>query len=284
MVKQDELLLNIDNAVVINDTHVVSLVGLCPPKGVKLKDGGTYMPSPEQRQIYLRWREFWDHYVPLYTKGEPYAIIVNGDVCDWDHHGTHAIFTKDLGTHISAAYEVLAPEVEKAAKGVFFLVGSEAHTGEQGDAEEALAEKFDCIRDDNGRYARYEMWIEIGGALCHFNHSIGTSSSVSYETTAVHKELIEAFTEAGMWGDRPPQMVWRAHRHRFCKTTIPAEIGDAECVCNAGWQLKSPWFYRKARGRMSRAQLGGAVVRRGEDGVVYERHKVWPMKRPKVVR
>jgi hypothetical protein len=34
------------------------------------------------------WREWWDVFVPVATKGEPFAVVVNGDTVDGVHHGS----------------------------------------------------------------------------------------------------------------------------------------------------------------------------------------------------
>ena len=273
----------IKNLVVIGDTHCGSKVGLCPPGGVKLLDGGTYKPSKFQTRIWRCWRYFWREWVPKKTKGEPFTLVINGDAHDWDHHGTATIISKQTADHLRCAKAVLGP-VAALADRVLVASGSRAHSGEQGEAEESLAEFLGAEVDEMGRTARYEMWVEVGRALCHIAHTIGSTSSASYETTAVHKELIDAFTESGMWQKRAPNFVIRSHRHRYCKTTIPAEMGDAESVVTPGWQGKTPFIYRTARGRSAPAQVGGVLIRSGADGEVYELHKVWSMDRPKVVR
>lgn len=44
---------------VVSDLHVNSTVGLCPASGVRLDDGGTYMPSNSQVWLWERWLETW---------------------------------------------------------------------------------------------------------------------------------------------------------------------------------------------------------------------------------
>ena len=68
---------------------------------------------------------------------------------------------------------------------------------------------------------------------------------------AVHEELNEAFTEAGGWGNKPPDVVIRSHRHRCIETRIPNAKGYATSFVTAGWQLKTPFAYRIVGGRQA---------------------------------
>jgi len=274
----------IKNLVVVSDIHAGSKVGLCPPRGVPLLDGGTYKPSRIQRKMWKHWRTFWDEWVPGKTKGEPFSLVLNGDLMDWDHHGTSSIFSKSVGDQLACARAILEPIAEKAER-VFLTIGTIAHSGEQGEAEEALGAALGAEQDpEEGRFAAYELWIYVGRALCHICHTVGTTQSDYYETTAVHKELIAAFKEAGAHRERPPDMVIRSHRHQYCKTTILGRDDDAESIVTPGWQAKTPWYYRTAKGRSGSAQMGGVLIREGSDGDVYELHKGWRLGRPRVRR
>jgi len=54
----------VNNLVVVSDTHCGCRLGLCPPGGVFMDEGGMYKPSKLQRKIWKMWREFWDEFVP----------------------------------------------------------------------------------------------------------------------------------------------------------------------------------------------------------------------------
>jgi hypothetical protein len=47
-----------------------------------------------------------------------------------------------------------------------------------------------------------------------------------------------------------------------------------------GWQLKTPFSHRVAGARQSEPQIGGCVLRCGDEEV-FARHKVWRITRPK---
>jgi hypothetical protein len=95
----------------------------------------------------------------------------------------------------------------------------------------------------------------------------------------------ESFTEAGRWGREPPDVILRAHRHRYCEVKMPSQkpgskrIRNTICVTSPGWQLKTPFLWRLPSGRMAEPHVGGLCVRMGDDELhVREWHE--PFDRP----
>ena len=271
-------------AIVVSDPHCASTLGLCPPEGHKLDDGGTYEPSALQRKVWRIWDEqFWGNWVERVTKGEPWDMIVNGDTIDGDHHQTTTTISRNLDTQRRAAVDVLKPRVEacRASGGRFYLIrGTEAHVGKSAQDEEAIAKELGAVPDEVGNHSRWELWKRIGGALCHFSHHIGTTGSQAYESTALMKEMVEAFVEAGRWGDEPPQAVIRSHRHRCMMITIPTDKGYGIVAVTPGWQLKTPYTFKIAGARVGQPQFGGILVRAGDEEL-HTRMFVRRIERPK---
>lgn len=278
----DKGLGRINNLIIVNDTHCGCKMGLCCPGKIPLTDGGSYSISPLQRKMWYRWEVFWNEWVPQVTKEEPFGLVHNGDLIDGVHHNSTTQISHDLNDQARIAKRVMRPIIENPLCKMYYqIIGTEAHVGKSGVEEERIAEELGAKQDQYGRYARYELWIQVGKGLAHIMHHIGTTSSTNYESTAVHAELIAEFTEAGRWHERPPDFVIRAHRHRFCQTLIPAELGDATSIANAGWQLKTPYVFRKAGARIAPPQMGGLMLRQGDEDI-YPRHKVWTLGRDKV--
>src|SRR5262245_51985783 len=98
--------------VVVSDMHCASTLGLCPPQGHKLDDGGEYKPSDVQKKVWAIWEEFWNIWVPKVTKGEPWDLLVNGDAIDGDHHRTTTTISRNLHDQFRAATDCLAPIVK----------------------------------------------------------------------------------------------------------------------------------------------------------------------------
>lgn len=269
----------IQNVVVISDTHCGCRLALCPPDGAPLDDGGTYLPSKVQRSIWSWWEQFWGEWVPQVTHGEPFAVVHNGDAIDGKHHESCTQISQNIEDQIEIAYRVLKPVVEACEGRYYHVRGTEAHIGKSGQNEEALAKRLGAIPNSEGQHARWELWKKVAGGLVHFSHHIGTTGSNAYESTAVHKELVEAFTEAGRWGERPADVIVRSHRHRCIETRIPVSKGYAVAFVTAGFQLKTPFAYRIAGARQSQPQIGGSLIRQGDEEL-HTRHKVWSLSRP----
>lgn len=260
------------NLVVISDTHCGCKLGLCPPGGVSLDDGGAYMPSILQRKVWEIWQEFTGEWIPRVTRKGPWDLVVNGDALDGVHHrSTHQI-SHNLADQAAIAYQVLAPLVkacEDSGGRYYHIRGTEAHVGPSAVEEERLAASLGATPNAEGQHARWELWKRIpgigGGHLCHFLHHIGTTGSAAYESTAVHKELVEAFVEAGRWGDEPPQVVVRSHRHRHYEVRIATGKGYGISTVTPAWQLKTPFTYKIPGARLAQPQFGGVLVRAGDE-------------------
>ena len=270
--------MKIENAIFISDIHAGCRLALCPLR-VKLDNGGIYYASKFQKYILECWNHFRTEWVPRVTRGKPFALIVNGDAMDHRHHGTTTQISQNTADQQNIAYELLAPFVEESAI-YYHIRGTEAHTGPAGEEEEKLAQKLGAKPDEGGHYSRYEMYLEVGSCLVHVTHHIGVTGSLHYETTALMSEFAEATSDAARWGVRPPNIVVRSHRHRHAEIRVPTANMYGYCFTTPGWQLKTPYVFR-GRGRISMPQLGGSLVRQGDEEF-YTRHQTYSIKRPKI--
>ena len=282
MAKKTASKLRVPNLVVVSDLHVVSHLGLCTAAPFVMDEGGEYHASALQRKVWAWWEEFWGEWVPLVCRGEPFAVALNGDAVDGGaHHGNTNHITADLGDQQKLAVAILKPVVEACEGRYYHIRGTEAHAGQSGVDEERLASALGAVPDPDGRRARWELWIRVGRGLVHLTHHIGTAGSLAYETTAIHKELEQAFVEAARWSDEPPDVVVRSHRHRNAETRIQTSKGFATSCTTAGWQLKTPLAHRIAGARQTQPQIGGSLVRCGDEDI-YTRHRLWKLDRPTV--
>ncbi|HUT57511.1 MAG TPA: hypothetical protein VNA25_06630 [Phycisphaerae bacterium] len=273
---------HISNVIVVSDTHCGCRMGLCPPE-VSFDDGGGYTASPLQLKTWAWWTEFWDEWVPHITRGQPYAVVVNGDMIEGRHHNATTQISANLADQSKIAESVFGTIVQRCDKRFYVVRGTEAHTGPSAETEEALAGKLDAVPDELGNHSRWELWMRIGGrSLVHFLHQIGTTSSAHYEATALTKELNETYLEAAKWALEPPAAVVRSHRHRDYITRINTHAGYAYCIVTAAWQLKTPLTHRMAMSRTSAPTIGGLALIQGDEDF-YPREKVWKIDRPREV-
>lgn len=249
----------INNLVVVSDIHAGCQMGLCPPEGVELDGGAIVSPTAFQLKMWSWWREFWDHFVPDATRGEPYTIVFNGDAIDGVHHNSTTQITHNLTDQRRIAKAILEP-VAKLGR-FFFVRGTEAHVGKSAQEEEGLAEDLQAKPNELKRFARYDLWIRVGPSLVHLLHHIGSTGSQAYEATAVHKELTESYVEAARWNREPPDVIVRSHRHKHIQTEIATAKGRGIAVVTPAWQGKTPFAWKIPGARLSEPQIGGIVIR-----------------------
>ena len=275
--------MKVNSLVLFGDLHAGCQLALIPPRGIQQTHGPKVTPSPFQKKLWRMWREFWDEWVPQATRGDEFAVVNLGDTLDGRHHNATSQWSHDLADQANCAARLLEPIVELCGGRYYHLRGTEAHGGPQGEQEEMLADRLGAVPAE-GLSARFELWKYVGASadiLVHCLHHIGTTGAAAYETTAVHKEFIDAVTEAGRWGHRPPDVIVRAHRHRYIKTEVATENERGVSMVLPGWQGKTPFLYRIAGARLSQPQFGGAMIRLSEEGEPYIRQRVWSLQRPR---
>lgn len=266
--------------IVVADLHCGCQMGLCPPEGIKLDGGGTYHPSELQLVMWQKWREFWDEWVPRVTRGEPYAVLCNGDVIDGVHHNSVTQITHNLKDQGEIAFQVLSPIVERAAK-YLHIRGTESHAGKSGQEEERIAKRLGATPDEQGRYAQWRLCVRLGRGLVLASHHIGRTSSAAYETSAPQRALLNAIYRAAKQNKEIPDVVVRSHRHRHIETKIKTYKGYCRSCVTAGWQLMTPFGYRIDPDNPP--ELGGMLIRCGDEDV-YTRHETWDIEIPEEIR
>jgi len=278
----------IKHIVVVSDLHVGCQLALCPPNGALQDEGGMYMPSPFQKKMWKMWSDFWEVHVPIMTEGLPYHVVINGDIVDGVHHNAVTQWSNNKASQALAALEILKPIKEKCQGNFYVIRGTEAHVGQSGNAEESIARELGAVPNGEGMFSRYELWKKLGGGLIHFTHHIGCSGAAAGEATAILKELVEFYVEAGRWNERPPDVCVRSHRHRHMEVTFAtgrngsSGQGKALSVVTPAWQGKTPFVHKIAGGRTSQPMFGGIVLSWSKnDNLIYERHRVWRLDRPR---
>lgn len=284
----------IKNVVVVSDIHAGCAIALCPPR-IRLDEGGRYTLSKIQKKLWAFWQEFWDEWVPEATRGEPFTVVFNGDGVNGKPHGANTNITDNWSDQIRIGHACMDYALKKpGVQSYYHIRGTEAHVGKGAEMEEVLGRELGAVPNEEEMHSRFDLWLEMAGSkLVHCLHHIGTTGSQSYESTAVHKELVEEFTEAGRWRNTPPDVVVRSHRHRYMKTSIPIghkgtsgrqSTGEAFSVVTPCWQGKTPFVWKIPGGRLSTPQFGGIVIRYSEDGELFIRPKVWTVDRSRTVR
>jgi hypothetical protein len=262
------------NLIVVSDTHCGCRLGLIAPGQTRLDGGGFYVPSKFQEKMWSYWREFWDSWVPTVTHGEPYDVVHNGDAIDGSHHNSTTQISHNIEDQIRIAEAVMSAEVErcKASGGTYYHIrGTEAHVGQSGEYEERLARNLGAKPNGEGQYARFDLWKRVGGALVHLLHHIGTTSSAAHESSAVNAELTASYVEAARWNREPPDYIVRSHRHRSIAVDMNSAKGYASAIVTPAWQGKTPYVWKVPGARLSEPQIGGIIIRQGNEEHHYRR-------------
>lgn len=253
----------INNWVVISDLHCGSRLGLYAG-GFHPDQGGEVLPSRQQNIIWSWWQEMWNEWVPEATKGEPYGVVLNGDGLDGVPHGATSVISANLSDQAKIATTVLKPVVESCEGRFIWIRGTEAHVDKSGSSEESVAKALNAIPDRDGAFSRFDLWLRVGNGLCHLLHHIGTTASSAHETSSVNAELTAEYNESSRWGERPPDIIIRSHRHRYSKVEIPTRNNFAIAAVTPGWQLKTPFSFRIAGARLAPPQFGAILIRQGD--------------------
>jgi hypothetical protein len=280
----------LNNAVVISDLHAGCRMGLYPCdtwQDVILDGGKCHKPSRFQMEMWRAWKKFWNEWVPEASRGEDYVLVINGDAMDGRHHNSVTQVTQNMADQKKIAEAILAPILAKPqCKALYWIRGTEAHSGVSGEDEEDLAKMLGAVQNNSKQYSSDIMWLRLGGpkgCLVHFAHTIGTTGRTHYESSAVMAEIGEMYVEAGRWGNAAADVIVRSHRHRYIEIRVPSRHGYTIGVVTPGFQGPTPFTRKVAGGRQSEPQVGGIIIRQG-DVDLYTRSFVVGMQRsPEIV-
>jgi hypothetical protein len=250
----------VPNIVAVSDTHIGCKFGLCHSDGFVLDESHVVPPSIHQLGLWEWWQEFWGEFVPHATRGEPFAVVANGDLIDGDHHGSSTQFTRNIKDHVRNAVKIYEP-VRDACEGRLYVVrGTQVHVGESGRDEEAIAEQLGAVQR-SGQFSHQEVRARLGDRLIHFAHHISTTASPYARATALQRLATNSYVEAGRRGDPPYSMLVRSHRHQNSEVVEQAAHGKVTVVTLPAWQLKTPYVHSRDGLQMGQPEIGGIVIR-----------------------
>jgi len=199
------------------------------------------------------------------TRGDRYAVGINGDALEGRHHGATHQISQNLADQLTIARRVIEPIRDRATH-LYMIRGTEAHVGASGESEEALAVMVAADHDpESGQHSRYEAFVRVGDCSVHCAHHIGATGSMAYETSAVTKEMNEFLADSARWGESPPDVIVRSHRHRQSRVYLDGHRGQIIGLVTGGWQGKTPFAFRVPGGRITRPHIGGAIIRQGDE-------------------
>ena len=237
----------------ISDLHVGSTLSILPEGGLMLDGTGIYKGSKLQDELGRVWEIFFANTKKVKNICKR-VLVINGDSIEGCHHNTVALATNNLQSQENGAVALLLPKVALFDE-VFVTRGTEAHVQIGAQSEERVAKAIGAKPDENGNYARWQLWMDVKGVVFNVAHHIGTTSSAAYESSAPMREMVAALVEAGQWDQKMPDVLVRSHRHRFIVIGLPSAKGRIQAVVTPSWQLRTPFVERIDRMRMP--HIGG---------------------------
>lgn len=196
--------------VTLADVHAGSTCGLLPPGFVNHEDNEINQ-NATQRWLWKCWEDF-NKFVMDVTDGD-FMLLLNGDLIEGIHHRTTQVISSEVADHVKAAKMLLSPLCDRASK-VFFVRGTECHVG---DRENSIARELGGVKnpDAKDRHTFDRFVLDINGVRIVARHHISTSIRPWLEATALGADLASEQLEAARNGEKIPQILLAAHRHRF---------------------------------------------------------------------
>jgi hypothetical protein len=251
-----------------SDQHPGSTVGLCPPEGARLDDGGYYHPSKAQRWLWEKWEAFWTHVGRRRDEtGAQFIAGFNGDAAEGNHHGTTQIVSGNAEVQAFIMGRVFGVPLALKPEAVFVVRGTEAHVGPSGASEEALArswarEGHTVIKDkDADTWSHWHFRARLNGMLLDCQHHGRTGGRPWTELSAVENAAAEIALEHYRAGEPIPDLIIRSHRHKFNDT---GPLSRPRLIQTCAWQLKTAFGHKVAANKI--ADVGGHLVLIQPDG------------------
>ena len=235
------------------DMHCGSTVGLCPPEGIELDDGGLYMPNTGQEWLWNNWEEAWAKVgsTMLHNRGAKLHIVCNGDATDGDHHRTTQIATGHEGVHVNCAIESLRVPLALKPDSIHIIRGTSAHVGRAGGLEEGMAnalksQGWKVVEDpDTGTASSYQRMIKIGGLLIHIKPHGRMGRRAHTKGPYMRWYAQDIFFNYLMDGDEAPDIAIRSHFHQFADSGKIHKV-KTRAVALPAWQLATEYVHRVA--------------------------------------
>jgi hypothetical protein len=242
---------------VTSDIHAGSTLAPCPPEGVRLDDGGQYIPSKVQLWQWDCWEDYWAKVAAQVKRLKADLwVAFNGDAVEGDHHGTSQIISRNLEAQTYVAERVFSVPLGLEPVRTFVVRGTEAHVGPSGNREEALARTIKAEKDKEAKtWSWWRLRLKAHNTLLDFQHHGRTGGRPWTRGSAVGILAVEIFYEHTSNGYRHPDLAIRSHRHRWDDSY---KVCPTRLIQTAAWQLKTGHAHKVVP--ESIADLGGHVI------------------------
>lgn len=211
----------------LQDTHGGFKLALMNPEVVLYdedEEGNPvpYTPKPTASQEYL-WSLYLEHIreVKKLADGSPIVVIHDGDLAQGGKHKTLLVSDRMADQMRIGAWN-LKPWLElKNLVAMRIAVGTEAHNFGMGSAEIMVQELLQAQYPKSDIKVCYHGLLTVGGVNIDFAHHGPHPGSRSWlKGNIVRFYLRDLMTREILAGNKPPDLVMRAHRHEYIHETL----------------------------------------------------------------
>jgi len=248
---------------VTSDHHCGSTVAICPPEGVRLPDAAKYEPSKAQRWIWDNWVDFHEQVrAEKLRQNADLFYILNGDMYEGDHHGTHQIISKDADVQGYVADRVFGVIRDMGPKKTWVVRGTRSHVGSN---EEHRARWLGAAPDqDTKNYSRYHLRAEIHGVRIDAQHHGKMGQLPRTERSNMVQRAYDILDEHAGRGYDAPNLVFRGHLHRYGDSGRDHRPNVPRIIQTPSWKLKDDFSHKVATNSL--ADIGGVIITIWPDG------------------
>ena len=238
---------------------------MAPPEGVKLDEGGKYLPSKVQLWLWERWEEYWAAIAALRKKERAALwVILNGDSFEGGaHHGTTQIVSAHPEVQAYLADRIFGVPRRLKPEHLFIVRGTEAHVGPSGSTEEAFARSVRAEKDvDGDRWSFWHLRLRVHGIRFDAQHHPSMMGNLPWtRPQAAQRLAFRIWSEHKLRDLDAPHYAFRSHRHVY------SDSGDAypvRAIVTPAWQAKTAFAHKVAADSI--ADIGGLAVLVHPDG------------------
>lgn len=249
---------------VSGDEHSGSVDSLIPTAGVVLKSGNRILPNTLQTEIANHWAAYWERRLQLLG---PRVLVRMGDCIEGRHHNSTESWGSELDQLecIESMYAPLMSGFEYALS----VNGTAIHVGEEGCADEALANRLGFL-EMGGRRSNAQIRPTIAGALFDIAHEGPRAGKMEW----TKGNQLRSFARGMVIDDmahcrKPPRVIIRAHGHHKCHETVRVNGWKVDAFLTPAWKARDGYAHKVAS-HLHLSDIGGLVIHIKDGEVVEE--------------
>ena len=266
--------------VTFNDTHANNRRGLMNPDTVlaQIDERGQrvkWKPQPTDTQVYL-WRLYGYclEAVKRIARGAPIIVVHNGDECQGNKHAADhvsAVISDEIAIAVSNFEPLFKLPNLKALR---FAHSTEAHNFSMGTSTNLVKAQLAALHPEIDIDVCYHGLLDIDGFVNDYAHHGPNPGSRDW----LHGNVARFYLRDLMLheiarGQRPPDVVWRAHYHTPVYELLETEGRRSELFVVPSFCAPGPYEHQATRS--TDTVTFGMVVLELENGRKVGEHRLY---------